>query len=97
MERKIIRLKELLTMNLMKEIDPIEWVDHYEFDNNKIAKWNSEIMEILESIDHNYATTFYNVQKQVSIDFDLGYLKKDENLNKSKKYLEKIIRKLEDK
>lgn len=97
MERKIIRLKELLTMNLMKEIDPIEWVDYYEFDNNKIAKWNSEIMEILESIDHNYATTFYNVQKQVSIDFDLGYLKKDENLSKSKKCLEKIIRKLEDK
>ena len=97
MERKIIRLKELLTMNLMKEIDPIEWVDHYEFNNNKIIEWNSEIMEILESINHNYATTFYNVQKQVSIDFHLGDFQKSENLKTSRKCLEKIIKELEDK
>lgn len=97
MERKIARLKELLNMDLMKEVDPMEWVDHYEYDDEKIAMWNSEIMEILKSINHNYTTTFYNVQKQVSIDFSLGDFKKSENLKASKKCLEEIIKELENK
>lgn len=95
MQEKIKKLKELLNQNLLKEIDDYEWVDCFPFDDAKIVIWNQEIMNILSSIDKNYATKFYNVQKNISIDFNLGDFKKDENLKASKKCLEEIISDLE--
>lgn len=91
MQEKINRLKELLKQNLLKEIDSNEWVDFYPFDDAKIVIWNQEIMDILSSINEQYAKKFYNVQKNVSIDFNLRDFKKDENLKASKKCLEEII------
>ena len=95
MEGSIKRLKELLNWNLLKDIDPEEWLDCYPYDDAKIVIWNQEIMNILSSIDKKYATEFYNVQKNVSINFNLGDFKKDENLKASKKFLQEIINDLE--
>ena len=95
MQEKIQKLKELLNKSLLKEIDSNEWVDYYPFDDNKIISWNQEIMSILSSIDKQLAKKFYNIQKNVSIDFNLGDFKKDENLKASKKCLEEIINDLE--
>lgn len=96
MQEKIKRLKELSNWNLLKEIDPEEWVDCFPFDDAKIVVWNQEIMAILNSIGRKFSDKFYEVQKNVSIDHHLGDYKKDENIKASRECLEQIIQELEE-